>query len=67
MESLIKSVEYVGMLNIGDYIPFVAWMDLQVSILIEVYEYILKIECYLEWNTMFSTNCDCYQYEYIWG
>ena len=55
MESLIKSVEYVGMLNISDYIPFLAWMDLQVSIVIEVYEYILRTEYYLEWITIFST------------
>ena len=37
---LIKVVEYIGVLNIGDYIPALAWMDLQVSIVIEVYEYI---------------------------
>ena len=30
VESLIKSVEYLGMLNIDDYIPCLAWMDLQV-------------------------------------
>ena len=40
MESITKAVEYLGMLNIGDYIPSLAWMDLQVSIVIEVYEYI---------------------------
>ena len=40
VESLIKVVEYIGVLNIGDYIPALAWMDLQVSIVIEVYEYI---------------------------
>ena len=34
MESITKAVEYLGMLNIGDYIPSLAWMDLQ------VYEYI---------------------------
>ena len=34
MESVIKSVEYMGMFNISDYIPCLAWMDLQ------VYEYI---------------------------
>ena len=32
IESLIKSIDYLGMLNIGDYIPSVAWMDLQASI-----------------------------------
>ena len=37
---LIKVVEYIGVLNIDDYIPALAWMDLQVSIVIEVYEYI---------------------------
>ena len=40
MESITKAVEYLGMLNIGDYIPSLAWMDLQVSIVTEVYEYI---------------------------
>ena len=40
VESLIKVVEYIGVLNIDDYIPALAWMDLQVSIVIEVYEYI---------------------------
>ena len=34
MESVIKSIEYMGMFNISDYIPCLAWMDLQ------VYEYI---------------------------
>ena len=34
MESVTKSVEYMGMFNISDYIPCLAWMDLQ------VYEYI---------------------------
>ena len=48
MESITKAVEYLGMLNIGDYIPSLAWMDLQVSIVIEVYEYILRTEYYLE-------------------
>ena len=35
IDSLIKSVEYVGMFNISDYIPSLAWMDLQVSIVID--------------------------------
>ena len=35
IDSLIKSIEYMGMLNIGDYIPSLAWMDLQVSIVID--------------------------------
>ena len=36
IDSLIKSIEYMGMLNIGDYIPSLAWMDLQVSIFISM-------------------------------
>ena len=35
VESLIKVVEYIGVLNIDDYIPALAWMDLQVSIVID--------------------------------
>ena len=37
IDLLIQLTQFVGVMNIGDFVPSLAWMDLQVSI---VYSYL---------------------------